>query len=92
MVVEITSERDAAGDRKPSGEVMTKWSGYARMEIPYYLLVDRDPKVARTILYSIPDRSAGAYLNEESWAFGETVHLPAPFDLAIRTGSWRPWA
>jgi Protein of unknown function (DUF820). len=93
MVVEVTSKRNAAHDRKPSGELTaTKWTGYARMEIPYYLLIDRDPEVARTTLYSIPDRSTGAYLNEESWAFGETIHLPEPFGLSIPAELWRTWA
>jgi Uma2 family endonuclease len=91
MVVEITSAGNAVRVRKAPGERLTKWAGYARMEIPYYLLVDRDPEVALVTLYSIPDRGVGAYLNEESWAFGEIVHLPEPFGLRIPTDKWRPW-
>ncbi|MEV5412813.1 Uma2 family endonuclease [Thermopolyspora sp. NPDC052614] len=91
MVVEITSKHNAVWDRKAPSDKPTKWNGYARMEIPYYLLVDRDPKIARVTLYSIPDRSVGAYLNEESWAFGETIHLPEPFGSAIPTDRWRTW-
>jgi Uma2 family endonuclease len=91
MVVEITSKHNAACDRKTSAGRSTKWSGYARMEIPYYLLVDRDPKIARATLYSVPDRSVGAYLHEESWAFGEIIHLPEPFGLPIPTDRWRTW-
>lgn len=91
MAIEITSEGNAASDRKGPAEAVTKWRGYARMEIPYYLLVDRDPKVARTTLYSIPDPGTGAYLNEDFWAFGEPVHLPEPFDLRIPTDGWNTW-
>ncbi|MEU5991005.1 Uma2 family endonuclease [Spirillospora sp. NPDC047418] len=79
LVVEVTSYGNA------------KWNGYAGAEIPYYLLVDRSPKVARSTLYSIPDHALGAYLHHESWAFGETIHLPDPFDIEIGTTEWKSW-
>lgn len=91
MVVEVTSERNAGQDREPSASTPTKWRGYARSEIPYYLLIDRDPKVARTTLYSIPNSASGAYLHQESWPFGETIHLPDPFLLNIPSTHWKPW-
>ena len=92
LVVEVTSPSNAAIDRRPVGrERQSKWSGYAKAEIPYYLLIDRSPKVARSVLYSIPDQGLGAYLHQESWAFGETVHLPDPFDVDIDTTEWKPW-
>ncbi|MFB4297025.1 Uma2 family endonuclease [Actinomadura sp. NTSP31] len=93
MVVEVTSRSNAQNDQEPSGKGRgnNKWNGYARAEIPYYLLVDRSPKAARSILYSIPDQALGAYLHQESWAFGETVHLPDPFDIEIGTAEWEPW-
>jgi hypothetical protein len=55
-------------------------------------LVDRDPKVAQSTLYSIPSQSAAAYLHEESWGFGETIRLPDPFGVEIATTDWRPWS
>ncbi|WP_067490269.1 Uma2 family endonuclease [Actinomadura hibisca] len=93
LVVEVTSASNADGDRRPPARRPdNKWNNYAASGIPYYLLVDRDPRVARTILYSIPDEGAAAYLHEESWAFGETVHLPEPIDLTIPTDLWEPWS
>jgi Uma2 family endonuclease len=95
MVVEVTSKNLAIYDRAPSQDrnlrKPTKWWGYARVGIPYYLLVDRDPKVASTTLYSIPDQGSSAYLHRESWDFGATVHLPEPFNVAINTNGWKPW-
>jgi Putative restriction endonuclease len=93
MVVEVTSLSNAANDRRPQrkGAKFNKWAGYARTEIPYYLLIDRDPKNSQVILYSIPDQGTGAYLHEESWQFGETIHLPEPFGLEIPTEQWLPW-
>ncbi|MCW2914087.1 MAG: hypothetical protein JWN52_2155 [Actinomycetia bacterium] len=73
LVIEVTSPSNAGDDRKPTPKRtrITKWNGYARAEIPYYLLVDRDPKIARASLFSIPDQGTGAYLHQESWEFGE---------------------
>ncbi|TDD39255.1 Uma2 family endonuclease [Actinomadura sp. KC06] len=95
MVVEVTSPSNSEQDRPPrSGRRLAqpnKWSRYAHVEIPYYLLVDRSPKEAKTTLYCIPDPSTGAYLHQESWAFGETIHLPEPFNIEIETSRWGPW-
>ncbi|WP_460366196.1 Uma2 family endonuclease [Actinocorallia lasiicapitis] len=94
LVVEVTSKSNADQDRRPRAGARkpTKWQGYARAGIPYYLLVDRDPKVARVTLYSVPDERAGAYLQEESWGFGEPVVLPEHFGVAgINTAEWLCW-
>ncbi|MFG2090118.1 Uma2 family endonuclease [Spirillospora sp. NPDC048824] len=93
LVVEVTSLSNAEYDQQPAKRRHdnNKWNGYAAAEIPYYLLVDRSPKVARSILYSIPDQSLAAYLHQESWEFGETIHLPDPFDIEIDTAEWKPW-
>lgn len=93
LVIEVTSPSNAGDDRKPTPKRtrITKWNGYARAEIPYYLLVDRDPKVARATLFSIPDQGTGAYLHQESWEFGKTIRLPDPFGLEIPTDEWQPW-
>ncbi|MBA9007412.1 Uma2 family endonuclease [Thermomonospora cellulosilytica] len=97
MVVEITSPSNAAIDREPvkapkarSKSPATKWTGYARAEIPYYLLVDRDPKGPLITLYSVPDPAAGAYLHSDAWEFGDTVTLEH-FGLEIDTTGWAPW-
>jgi Uma2 family endonuclease len=98
LAVEVTSPGGAGRDRPPTAHYrragkkrQTKWTGYATIEIPYYLLVDRSPEVARTTLFSIPHRGTGAYLHQESWEFGETIHLPEPFDVEIDTARWKPW-
>ncbi|MGP4026962.1 Uma2 family endonuclease [Actinomadura sp. 3N407] len=94
MAVEVTSPKGAEFDRPPQPtprRKKNKWSGYARSEVPYYLLVDRSPKMAKTTLYSIPDQGTGAYLHQESWDFGETIHLPEPFNIEVDTTHWKPW-
>lgn len=92
MTVEVTSKSNAAADRQPTSlRPNTKWQLYARLGIPCYLLVDRDPRAAQVTLYSAPDRAAGAYLQHRVWNFGETVKLPEPFGIEIPTELWRPW-
>ncbi|WP_243725672.1 Uma2 family endonuclease [Actinomadura rubrisoli] len=93
LVVEVTSSGNAGNDRRPAERrhANNKWNGYAAAEVPYYLLIDRSPKVTRSILYSIPDQGSAAYLHEDSWAFGETVQLPEPFGVEIDTAEWGPW-
>jgi Uma2 family endonuclease len=94
LVVEVTSPSNATNDRQPTltHSASTKWNGYARVGIPYYLLVDRDPRRAQAILYSLPDQGAGTYDHLRSWEFGETIRLPKPFDIEIPTGEWDAWA
>lgn len=93
LVAEITSKGHANDDRHTArgARKKNKWIGYAAAEIPYYLLIDRAPKIARATLYSIPDQGSAAYLHEESWVFGETIRLPDPFSLGIDTSEWRTW-
>ncbi|GAB2812828.1 hypothetical protein GCM10022221_08110 [Actinocorallia aurea] len=93
MAVEVTSPSNAARDRRvrAGAAQRSKWAGYARAEVPYYLVVDRDPNVARTMLYSVPDSSTGAYLEEESWDFGKPVTLPEHFGVTLPTDEWLPW-
>jgi Uma2 family endonuclease len=92
LVMEVTSPSNADVDRRPAKDrEPTKWNGYAQAEIPYYLLIDRDPKHARATLYSIPDQATGAYLHKEGWTFGEVIRLPEPFGIEIATDQWRPW-
>ncbi|MCO5968569.1 Uma2 family endonuclease [Actinoallomurus soli] len=93
LAVEVTSPSNAANDREPGrlGRRATKWGGYASTGIPYYLLVDRDPRAPRTTLYARPDVHAGTYEVLTTWKFGETIHLPEPFGLDVPTGEWEPW-
>lgn len=93
LVVEVTSPSNAQQDRPSTGKKAGegKWCGYARAEIPYYLLIDLDPAVSRITLYSIPDQTSGAYLHEESWGLGETITLPDPIGIEIPTDNWKPW-
>ncbi|WP_157246075.1 Uma2 family endonuclease [Nonomuraea typhae] len=94
LVVEVTSSDTAGHDREPAspGGGATKWAGYSRAGIPFFLLVDRDPAVSMTALFAGPDRERGVYASVRSWSFGETVDLPDPFKVTIPTDDWRPWA
>jgi Uma2 family endonuclease len=91
LVMEVTSPSNAYIDRRPAKDLKqpTKWIGYAKAEIPYYLLIDRSPKIGQAFLYSIPDEGTGAYLHEESWEFGETIILPEQFGIEIATDHWQ---
>ncbi|QXJ24983.1 Uma2 family endonuclease [Actinomadura graeca] len=93
LVLEVTSPTNASDDRLPGKRRAkpTKWNGYARACIPYYLLVDRDPEVAQVTLYSEPEFAVWEYKESTSWAFGETIALPEPFALEIPTDEWEPW-
>ncbi|MGE7436581.1 Uma2 family endonuclease [Kitasatospora sp. NPDC001175] len=95
LVVEVTSKSNADNDREPvfgRRTKATKWSGYARERVPYYLLVDRDPRQPGVTLFSEPDSASGRYGTAETWKFGDPVRLPEPFGVEIRTESWRPWS
>jgi Putative restriction endonuclease len=94
LVMEVTSPSNAARDRQPGlrRTVGTKWTGYAHTGIPFYLLVDRAPSIARTTLYGEPDLQAGTYKTIASWEFGETIRLPEPFGFEISTDEWEPWS
>jgi hypothetical protein len=54
--------------------------------------VDRDPRIARTTLYTEPDVHAGTHEASSTWEFGKTIKLPEPFGIEIATGEWEPWA
>ncbi|WP_165975438.1 Uma2 family endonuclease [Actinomadura rubrisoli] len=93
LAVEVTSPGNARNDRRPgpgrSGP--TKWSGYARVGVPYYLLVERDPAAPMTTLFTCPDTFAGVYEESVRWRFGDEIRLPKPFGLVIPTDEWEPW-
>lgn len=90
LVVEVTSPSNAANDRQPTlRRPATKWTGYAHVGIPHYLLIDRDPRSSQAVLYSDP--GSGAYRHLSAWDFGEPIRLPEPFGVVIETGEWEPW-
>ncbi|GAB3665956.1 Uma2 family endonuclease [Actinocorallia lasiicapitis] len=93
MVVEVTSRSNAAEDRRPVADRQrpTKWTGYARAEIPHYLLVDANPRDPQVELWSIPEGRSGAYLDCQRWSFGEDVALPEHFGIEFSTAKWKVW-
>ncbi|MGY0464273.1 Uma2 family endonuclease [Kitasatospora sp. cg17-2] len=92
LVAEVTAYPGAHNDRSPVSGKPTKWSGYARNGVPYYLLVDRDPRQSGITLFGEPNRAEAAYRTLGEWKFGEAVRLPGPFDVEIDTGAWKPWS
>lgn len=78
LVVEITSKSNAVNDR------VSKLNGYAAAGVPLFLLIDPHATGSPTIhLYGEP--SDGKYRLLHAGKFGEAVHLPEPFDLALDT-------
>lgn len=92
LVIEVTSPSNAANDRMPTDPWRrTKWNGYAFARIPFYLLIDRDPKIRTTTLYGKPKPMAGTYECLGSWQFGEDVLLPPPLGLKLSSDNWTDW-
>ncbi|MEV7560145.1 Uma2 family endonuclease [Streptomyces sp. NPDC089795] len=78
LVAEITSLSTAAQDRTE------KSAAYARAGIPLYLLIDAHAPGGPTVtLYGEPKQDVYRVLG--AGRFGDTFHLPTPFDLAIDT-------
>jgi Uma2 family endonuclease len=77
MVVEVTSSRTSK-DRE------AKRHGYAAARIPLYLLVDREAQ--RVTLFSEPVRDD--YSASRVAAFGDRLHLPAPFGFELSTSAF----
>jgi hypothetical protein len=94
LVAEVTSRWNAADDREPGPRrsTATKWNGYAKVGIAHYLVVDRDPGAAQTILFSNPVQRLGTYRHLQTWEFGEPIRLPEPFGFEIPTHEWEPWS
>jgi hypothetical protein len=93
LAVEVTSKWNADDDREPGPrrERRSKWNGYALVGVPFYLLIDRDPRELTVTLYTEPDTDFGTYRNSHEWRFGETVSLPEPFTVEIPTDEWDAW-
>ncbi|MEY9964656.1 Uma2 family endonuclease [Streptacidiphilus sp. MAP12-16] len=95
LAVEVTSPSNARKDREPvvgKEQRLTKWSGYARTGVQWYLLVDRDPRSLGITLYAEPDQGTGRYQVHSTWKFGEAVMLPEPLNFRFTTELWQPWA
>ncbi|MGW3495058.1 Uma2 family endonuclease [Streptomyces sp. NPDC001020] len=81
LVVEVTSRSNARHDR------VSKPAAYATAGIPLYLLVDRwAPGGPTATLYGEP--KGDVYRVLSAVKFGDTLKLPAPFDLVIDTGEF----
>lgn len=77
MVVEVTSSKP-----EPGREAERR--GYARAEIPFSLLADRDEK--RVILFGHPD--GGGYERTDQVPFGKGLALPEPFGFELDTSDF----
>ncbi|MCD2464851.1 MULTISPECIES: Uma2 family endonuclease [unclassified Streptomyces] len=81
LVAEVTSPSNANHDR------ISKAAGYAAAGIPLYLLIDAYAPGGPTVtLYGEP--KGDVYRVLRAVPFGEEIHLPAPFDLALDTAEF----
>ncbi|WP_327700209.1 Uma2 family endonuclease [Streptomyces sp. NBC_00459] len=78
LVAEVTSESTAARDRDK------KIRGYARADIPVYLLIDREE--GEVLVYSEP--SGDDYAKSLKHKLGLTVPLPAPLGFELDTAEF----
>lgn len=78
LVAEVTSKSTADNDR------VEKLNGYARAEIPVYVLVDREAGI--TAVYSEPQD--GKYGRSEQVRLGKKIMLPKPFDFELDTAEF----
>lgn len=70
----------------PENDWVGKLRDYPLMGIPLYLIVDARAKTVT--LFS--EAQNGRYRTREDADFGETVHIPPPFDFVLRTDSLLP--
>lgn len=78
LAVEVTSPNNPEIDR------LKKPRGYASAGVPLYLLVDA---VHQSVtLFSLP--RGNVYHGQSTVDFGEKIHLPEPFDVAIDTAEF----
>jgi Uma2 family endonuclease len=76
MVIEVTSSQ-------PDRDRKVKRHCYAKAEVPFYLLVDRDTRTVT--LFKEPDPEAEDYLEDIRVAFGKPLDLPEPFGFTLQT-------
>ncbi|MDQ1009999.1 Uma2 family endonuclease [Streptomyces sp. V4I23] len=84
MTAEITSH-DYDTERRDRVE---KRDGYARAEIPVYLLVDRDSHTV--VVHSEPKE--GFYHLVRTYGYGETAELPHPVNITLDTEKLKDYA
>ncbi|MFF4383724.1 Uma2 family endonuclease [Kitasatospora sp. NPDC001547] len=71
----------------PENDWVGKLRDYPLMAIPLYLLIDAREKTVT--LFSRPD--ATRYHRREDVAYGETLHIPEPFDFDLVTDGLLPY-
>ncbi|MEV6951783.1 Uma2 family endonuclease [Streptomyces sp. NPDC051183] len=81
LVVEITSRSNAKHDR------VAKLAGYAQAGVPLYLLIDAFAALGPTITLHGQPRG-DLYRVLRVGKFGETFHLPTPFDVELDTSAF----
>ncbi|WP_313956508.1 Uma2 family endonuclease [Streptomyces sp. SAJ15] len=79
LVTELTSESTADFDRDDKVKV------YGVAGVPVYVLVDMLQGDVTVYHDPTPDRG---YRMHTQVKFGETVHIPAPFDFELDTAGW----
>jgi hypothetical protein len=84
MVVEITSH-DRDTDQR---DRIDKPIGYAAIDIPVYLLIDRDRQTV--VVHSEP--KDGRYQRAPSYPWGDPVELPAPVGFTLDTEELKEYA
>ena len=80
IAVEVTSPSNARVDREE------KPAAYAQAGVSRYLLVDRVGRNPTATLYADP--VDGEYQHVVKIPFGESLHLPAPFDVDLDTAQF----
>ena len=72
---------ELASPSNPENDWVGKVRDYPLMGIPLYLLIDA--RLRTVTLFSRP--AGSAYHRREDIGFGETLHIPAPFDFELAT-------
>ncbi|MFJ4187131.1 Uma2 family endonuclease [Kitasatospora sp. NPDC089509] len=70
---------EVASPSNPENDWTGKVRDYPRMGFPLYLIID--PRQATVTLFSEPNRDR--YHTRTEWEFGETIHIPEPFDFEL---------
>ncbi|TDC10692.1 Uma2 family endonuclease [Streptomyces sp. 8K308] len=70
----------------PENDWVGKLRDYPVMGVPLYLIVDARAKTVTLFSEAENDR----YRCREDANFGETIHIPAPFDFVLQTSSLLP--
>ncbi|MGW4772190.1 Uma2 family endonuclease [Nocardia sp. NPDC004278] len=83
MTVEVTSRGSDSNER----DRVEKPIAYAQVEIPIYLLIDRDS--AEVVVYSKPN--GDKYLDVHRYAIGVEVTLPEPVAVTLDTAPLLDW-